>query len=64
MWCLTGSRHCTRCPRRAEVSQPVLLLGFVARGCLFAATAGQAWSGDLPYQLQQVLFDTADSITF
>ena len=27
------------------------------------ATAGLAWSGDLPRQLQQVLFDSADSIT-
>jgi LysR family transcriptional regulator, benzoate and cis,cis-muconate-responsive activator of ben and cat genes len=29
-----------------------------------AATAGLAWNGDLPRQLQQVLFDTADRITF
>jgi DNA-binding transcriptional LysR family regulator len=28
-----------------------------------AATAALAWSGDLPRQLQQVLFDTADHIT-
>ncbi len=28
-----------------------------------AATAGLVWSGDLPRQLQQVLFDTADGIT-
>jgi DNA-binding transcriptional LysR family regulator len=33
-------------------------------GCPFAATAGLVWSGDLPRQLQQVLFDTADSIVF
>jgi len=26
------------------------------------ATAGLAWSGDLPRQLQQVLFGTADGI--
>jgi hypothetical protein len=32
-------------------------------GSPFAATAGLIWSGDLPRQLQQVLFDTADSIT-
>jgi hypothetical protein len=31
-------------------------------GCPFAATAGLVWEGDLPRQLQQVLFDTADSI--
>jgi LysR family transcriptional regulator, benzoate and cis,cis-muconate-responsive activator of ben and cat genes len=29
-----------------------------------AATAGLVWHGDLPRQLQQVLFDTADAITF
>ncbi len=29
-----------------------------------AATAGLVWSGDLPRQLQQVLFDTAVGITF
>jgi DNA-binding transcriptional LysR family regulator len=29
-----------------------------------AATAGLVWHGDLPRQLQQVLFDTADGITF
>ncbi len=32
--------------------------------CPLTATAGLVWSGDLPRQLQQVLFDTADSITF
>ena len=26
------------------------------------ATAGLVWSGDLPRELQQLLFDTADSI--
>ena len=29
-----------------------------------AATAGLVWSRDLPRQLQQILFDTADGITF
>ena len=28
----------------------------------FAATAALVWTGDLPRQLQQVLFDTADGI--
>jgi hypothetical protein len=28
------------------------------------ATAALVWSGDLPRQLQQLLFDTADSIVF
>ena len=27
------------------------------------ATAGLVWNSDLPRQLQQVLFDTADSVT-
>jgi len=27
-----------------------------------SATAGLAWSGDLPRKLQQVLFETADGI--
>jgi DNA-binding transcriptional LysR family regulator len=33
-------------------------------GSPLTAKAGLAWSGDLPRPLQQVLFDTADSITF
>jgi DNA-binding transcriptional LysR family regulator len=32
-------------------------------GCPLTATAALVWSGDLPRQLQQVLFDTADSST-
>ena len=32
--------------------------------CPLTATAGLVWSGDLPRELQQVLFDTADSIAF
>jgi hypothetical protein len=32
--------------------------------CPLTATAGLVWGGELPRQLQQVLFDTADSITF
>jgi hypothetical protein len=31
-------------------------------GSPLTAAAGLAWSGDLPRLLQQVLFDTADSI--
>jgi len=30
--------------------------------CPLTATAALVWSGDLPRELQQVLFDTADSI--
>jgi DNA-binding transcriptional LysR family regulator len=33
-------------------------------GSALTAAAGLVWSGDLPRQLQQVLFDTADSILF
>jgi hypothetical protein len=33
-------------------------------GSPLTAAAGLAWSGDLPRQLQQVLFDTAESILF
>jgi regulatory helix-turn-helix LysR family protein len=33
-------------------------------GSPLAAAAALVWSGDLPRQLQQVLFDTADSIVF
>ena len=32
--------------------------------CPLTAAAALVWSGDLPRQLQQVLFDTADSIVF
>ncbi len=32
--------------------------------CPLTAAAALVWSGDLPRELQQVLFDTADSITF
>jgi DNA-binding transcriptional LysR family regulator len=32
-------------------------------GCPLTAVAGLAWSDDLPRPLQQVLFDTADSVT-
>jgi len=33
------------------------------RDCPLTATAGLVWDNDLPRQIQQVLFDTADSIT-
>jgi len=35
----------------------------VARSPL-TARAGLVWSGDLPRELQQVLFDAADSVVF
>jgi hypothetical protein len=33
-------------------------------GSPLTAAAALVWSGDLPRQLQQVLFDTADSVVF
>ena len=64
---LTGPQH--RTGDRPEPAEPDPAAGThgMARarveGSPFAATAGLVWSGDLPRQLQQVLFDTADSIT-
>jgi len=63
---LTGPQH--RSGNRAEPEQPDPAAG--ASGmvrarldrCPLTATAALVWSGDLPRELQQVLFDTADSI--
>jgi DNA-binding transcriptional LysR family regulator len=48
-----------------ESEQPADSYGMISvdlEGCPLTATAALAWSGDLPRWLQQVLFDTADSI--
>jgi DNA-binding transcriptional LysR family regulator len=65
---LTGPQHPVG--DRSEPAQPDLVASpagmiraSVDRSPL-TATAGLVWSGDLPRALQQVLFDTADSITF
>jgi DNA-binding transcriptional LysR family regulator len=65
---LTGPQH--RLGDRSEPAQPDPAAGSagmvrarVDRSPL-TATAGLVWSGDLPRQLQQVLFDTADSVAF
>jgi DNA-binding transcriptional LysR family regulator len=64
---LTGPQHPTgNRPEPAEPDPSAGTHGMVrarVEGSPFAATAGLVWSGDLPRQLQQVLFDTADSIT-
>jgi hypothetical protein len=64
---LTGPQHPTgNRPGPAEPDPAAGTHGMVrarVEGSPFAATAGLVWSGDLPRQLQQVLFDTADSIT-
>jgi hypothetical protein len=64
---LTGPHH--RVGNRPEPAEPdpAESTGMVrarAEGSPLTAAAGLAWSGDLPRQLQQVLFDTADSILF
>jgi DNA-binding transcriptional LysR family regulator len=65
---LTAPQH--RAGNRPEPAQPDPAAGPAGMcrarldQCPLTATAGLAWSGDLPRELQQVLFDTADSITF
>jgi DNA-binding transcriptional LysR family regulator len=65
---LTGPRHrLWDWPGPAEPDPAADPLGLVrARidGSPLTATAALIWSGDLPRPLQQVLFDTADSIVF
>jgi DNA-binding transcriptional LysR family regulator len=63
---LTGPQHrLTAGPALTRPGRPAETSGMVPvrldRHPL-SATAGLAWSGDLPRQLQQVLFDTADGI--
>jgi hypothetical protein len=65
---LTGPQHCTgNWPGPAQPDAAASSAGMVrARldGCPLTATAVLVWSGDLPRELQQVLFDAADSSTF
>jgi DNA-binding transcriptional LysR family regulator len=63
---LTGPRHRMGAAGR-EPAPETGTYGMVRVGVTqhrLVATAGLAWSGDLPRQLQQVLFDTADGIAF
>jgi len=64
---LTGPRHAIGTRGLTEPDPVAGTCGMVRvrlDHCPLAATAGLAWSDDLPRQLQQVLFDTADGITF
>jgi hypothetical protein len=64
---LTGPRHAIGTRGLTEPDPAVGARGMVRVRldyCPLVATAGLAWNGDLPRQLQQVLFDTADGITF
>jgi DNA-binding transcriptional LysR family regulator len=64
---LTGPRHLSGARRLTQPYHVADTYGMVPI-CLeqrpLAATAALVWSGDLPRQLQQILFDTADGITF
>jgi DNA-binding transcriptional LysR family regulator len=65
---LTGPHH--RIGDWPDPAEPYLaaesagLVRVRIEGSPLAATADLVWGGDLPRQLQQVLFDTADSIVF
>jgi DNA-binding transcriptional LysR family regulator len=65
---LTGPHHrIGDWPGPAEpepAAEPAVMIRARIEGSPLTAAAGLAWSGDLPRQLQQVLFDTADSIVF
>jgi hypothetical protein len=61
---LTGPLHPTEVQITPIRRQPAAGLCDVVRvsieGRPLTATAGLAWNGDLPRELQQILFDTAD----
>ena len=65
---LTGPLHLTETHTTPIRPQPAADIYDMARvgieGRPLTATAVLAWSGDLPRELQQVLFDTADRITY
>jgi DNA-binding transcriptional LysR family regulator len=65
---LTDPRHRLEAwPRPAEpdpAADPAGLVCARIAGSPLTATAALVWSGDLPRPLQQVLFDTADSVVF
>jgi DNA-binding transcriptional LysR family regulator len=64
---LTGPHHRVGDRPGPAEPDPAESTGMVrarVEGSPLTAAAGLAWSGDLPRQLQQVLFDTADSILF
>ena len=62
---LTGPRHTLGAARPAQGDQAADSYDMVPvrlEQSPLTATAGLVWNGDLPRQLQQVLFDTADGI--
>jgi hypothetical protein len=62
---LTGPRHTLGAARPAQGDQAADSYDMVPvrlERSPLTATAGLVWNGDLPRQLQQVLFDTADGI--
>jgi len=67
---LTGPRYRIRPgfgPLRPDPAADTGTYGMVpvrVRQSPLVATAGLVWSGDLPRELQQVLFDTADAVAF
>ena len=65
---LTGPQHCTGHWPGPERPDPAASSAGMVRArldrCPLTATAVLVWSGDLPRELQQVLFDAADSSTF
>ena len=65
---LTGPHHhLGTWPGPAEpdpAADPAGLVRARIDGSPLTATAALVWSGDLPRLLQQVLFDTADSVIF
>jgi DNA-binding transcriptional LysR family regulator len=61
-WHPTGARSGLTAPDPASGTSDMIRAH--VEQCPLTATASLVWSGDLPRQLQQVLFDTADSITF
>ena len=63
---LTSPRHVIGAPRPDQSDQPANtcnMTGVRLEQCPLTAAAGLVWSGDLPRQLQQLLFDAADGIT-
>ena len=65
---LTGPLNLAEAPTTPIRPQPTADIYHMVRvgieGHPLTATAALAWRGDLPRELQQVLFDTADHITY
>jgi DNA-binding transcriptional LysR family regulator len=65
---LTGPQHHigdrTEPAQQNPAAGPGEMVRARVKECPVTATAVLVWGGDLPRQLQQVLFDTADSISF